>query len=135
MHAVHSGYKAHISELACVSASGYAIPPMIVFQRKTLTPPLTTNEVSGTIYGLSASGWMDRQLFREWFHRHFLQHVPSTRPLLLMLDGHSSHYSLEFIRKTTLEGVIVSCLPPHTTHVTQPLDVSAFHSLKIYWDN
>lgn len=135
VHVVNSGNKAHISVLACVSASGYAIPPMVVFQRKTLTPPLTTNEVPGTIYGLSSSGWMDRQLFQEWFHRHFLQHVPSTRPLLLMLDGHSSHYSLEFIREATLEGVIVFCLPPHTTHVAQPLDVSAFHSLKVYWDN
>ncbi|CAI7996987.1 Tigger transposable element-derived protein 6 [Geodia barretti] len=135
VHVVNSGNKAHISVLACVSASGYAIPPMVIFPRKTLTPHLTTQEVPGTIYGLSASGWMDRELFQEWFHRHFLQHVPSSRPLLLVLDGHSSHYSLEFIREATLEGVIVFCLPPHTTHITQPLDVSAFHSLKTYWDS
>ena len=25
-------------------------------------------------------------------------------------------------------------LPPHTTHVAQPLDVTCFHSLKMYWD-
>ena len=115
VHVVNSGNKAHISLLACVSASGYAIPPMVIFQQKTLTPHLTTQEVPGTIYGLSASGWMDRELFQEWFHRHFLQHVPSSRPLLLVLDGHSSHYSLEFIREATLEGVIVFCLPSHTT--------------------
>ena len=60
MHVVNSGNKAHISVLACVSASGYTIPPMIVFQRITLTPPLTANEVPGMIYGLSASGWMYR---------------------------------------------------------------------------
>ena len=99
VHVINSGNKTHISVLACVSASGYALPPMVVFQRKTLIPQLTTDEVSGTIYGLSASGWMDRELFQEWFHRHFLQHTPSTRPLPLILDGHSSHYSLEFIRE------------------------------------
>ena len=32
-------------------------------------------------------------------------------------------------------GVIVFCLPPHTTHLYQPLDVTCFHSLKTYWDN
>ena len=73
-------------------------------------------------------GW---RAIQEWFHRHFFQHTPSTRPLPLILDGHSSHYSLEFIREASLEGVI---LPPHSTHITQPLDVSAFHSLKTYWD-
>lgn len=108
---------------------------MVVFQRKTLVPQLTTGEVPGTIYGLSASGWMDRELFQEWFHHHFLQHVPASRPLLLLLDGHSSHYSLECIREASLEGVIIFCLPPHTTHITQPLDVSAFHALKVYWDS
>ena len=118
VHVVNSGNKTHISVLACVSASGYAIPPMVVFQRKTLIPQLTTGEVPGTIYGLSASGWMDRELFQEWFHRHFLQHVPASRPLLLLLDGHSSHYSLECIREASLEGVIIFCLPPHTTHIT-----------------
>ena len=65
MHVINSGNKAHISVLACSSASGYAIPPMVIFQRKTLTPQLTLNEVPGTIYGLSASGWVDRELFKS----------------------------------------------------------------------
>ena len=73
-------------------------------------------------------------MFQEWFHRHFLQYAPSARRLLLLLDRHSSHYSLEFIREATLEGVIVFCLPPHTTHITQPLNASVFHSLKVHWD-
>lgn len=135
VNVINSGNKSHISVLACVSASGFALPPMVIFQRKTLTPQLTMQEVPGTIYGLSSSGWMDRELFRDWFHRHFLQYVPASRPLLLIFDGHSSHYDLEFIREASLEGVVVFCLPPHTTHVAQPLDVSAFHSLKVYWDS
>jgi len=28
----------------------------------------------------------------------------------------------------------VFCLPPNTTHMCQPLDVTAFHCLKMYWD-
>ena len=106
---------------------------MIIFQRKNLTTQLTT-KVPGSIYGLSDSGWMDSELFGEWFHRHFLNYAPSARPLLLLLDGHSSHYNLEFIRQASSEGVVVFCLPPNTTHMCQPLDVTAFHCLKMYWD-
>ena len=76
---------------------------------------------------------MDGELFTDWFHRHFLFHAPSARPLLLLLDGHSSHYNLQFIKTAIENGVIVFCLPPNTTHACQPLDVTVFHSLKTYW--
>ena len=56
------------------------------------------------------------------------------RPLVLLLDGHLSHYCPEFIRLACEKGVIVFCLPPHLTHLLQPLDASCFHALKIYWD-
>ena len=53
--------------LACASASGYSIPPMVVFDRKHLQMDMTRNEVPGTFYRLSNSGWMDAELFEEWF--------------------------------------------------------------------
>ena len=59
--------KAQITVLACACAAGYAIPPFIIFDRKTLTPQLTKGEVPGTSYGLSSNGWIDRQLFTDWF--------------------------------------------------------------------
>ena len=31
-------------------------------------------------------------------------------------------------------GVIMFALPPHTTHIAQPLDVTSFHVLKTCWD-
>ena len=52
---------------------------------------------------------------------------------MLLLDGHSSHYEPDTIRLAAEEEVIILCLPPHTTHVSQPLDVSFFRPLKVYW--
>ena len=118
VHVVNSGKKEQVTVLACASASGYVLPPMIVYKRKNLTPQLRAEEVDGTAYGLSPSGWMDGELFHEWFQLHFLQYAPAVRPLLLLLDGHSSHYRLEFIREASTQGVIVFCLPPNTTHVS-----------------
>ena len=81
--------KVQISVLACSSAAGYALPPYVVFDRKTLNQELTRGEVPGTVYGLSSNGWMDTELFKYWFMDHFLKYVPSSRPLLLLMDGHS----------------------------------------------
>ncbi len=134
VNVITSGNKTNITVLGCVSASGYSLPPMVIFSRKNLTPELTRGEVPGTIYGLSSSGWIDTELFYHWFRRHFLEYAPSVRPLLLLLDGHSSHYGPEFIRLACENGVIVFCLPPHLTHLLQPLDATCFHSLKSYWD-
>ena len=132
-YAVTSGDRAQITVMACASASGYSIPPMVIFDRKHLQLEMTRGEVPGTFYGLSDSGWMNAELFHEWFLSHFLVHAPSCRPLLLLLDGHSSHYNLSTIRMAADEGVILFCLPPHTTHLLQPLDNGTFSSLKENW--
>ena len=79
-------------------------------------------EVPGTMYGLSDSGWINSELFDQWFLHHFLPHAPSARPLLLLLDGHSSQ-----------QQVVIVCLPPYTTHETQPLDKGPFGPLKLHW--
>ena len=97
--AVTSGNKRHISVLACCNAAGYVIPPLVIFARKGLNPQLTDGEVPGTMYGLSEKGWMDSDIFENWFTHHFLAHIPSTRPILLLLDGHSTHYNPAFIKK------------------------------------
>jgi len=31
----------------------------------------TQKEVAGAMYGLSDSGWMDMQLFKQWLIKHF----------------------------------------------------------------
>ena len=49
------------------------------------------------------------------------------------MDGHSSHFSPLFVNKTAEEQVIVFCLPPHSTHKTQPLDKGVFSPLKRAW--
>ena len=76
---------------------------------------------------------MDSVLFEQWFRNHFLVHAPPIRPLLLLLDGHISHYNPTFLTVAAEEGIIVFCLPPHTTHLLQPLDNGAFASLKVQW--
>ena len=62
-------------------------------------------------------------IFAKWFHFHYVKHAPSERPILLLLDGHSSHYSPKVI------SVILLCLALNITHLAQPLDVIPLKSL------
>ena len=106
---------------------------MVIFDRKSLKPEMTIGEVPSTFYGLSQSGWMDSELFEEWLKNHFLLYAPPARPLLLLLDGHSPHYQLELLQIAAAEGIIIFCLPPHATHILQPLDNGAFGAIKQHW--
>ena len=130
---VTTGDKSQVTVVGCVNAAGQSIPPMVIWDRKTLQPSMVKGELPGTIYGLSANGWIDRELFHVWFERHFLNYAPSCRPLLLLMDGHSSHYCPEVIRAAANEQVILFVLPPNTTHLSQPLDRSCFGPLKLEW--
>ena len=132
-HCTSSGTKVQITVVGCVNAAGQSLPPMIILDRKTLNPVLAEGEIPGTLYGLSSNGWMDGVLFEHWFSRHFLRYVPSSRPILLLLDGHSSHFSPRAVELAAKERVIIFTLPPNTTHLTQPLDKGIFGPLKQAW--
>ena len=54
---------------------------------------------------------------------------------MLLCDGHGSHFTPEAIARAAEKGVIVFCIPPNTTHVAQPLDVSLFGALKHHWSS
>ena len=68
--------------------------------------------------------------FLSWIKRVFLVYVAPQRPVILFIDGHKTHMTLDLIDITRSSGVILFCLPPHTTHALQPLDVAVFKSLK-----
>lgn len=128
-----SGTKSQITVIGCGSATGQVLPPFIIFAAKQINSLWTRDEVSGSRFAVSDSGWTDQELFFFWLQEHFLSNVVSHRPLLLLLDGHSSHFEPGTIEYAREKDVIIFCLPPHTTHECQPLDVSLFGALKAHW--
>ena len=50
--------------------------------------------------------------------------------MLLILDGHESHKSLAFQKICEENKIITLCMPPHSSHILQPLDVGCFAPLK-----
>ncbi|XP_071941055.1 uncharacterized protein [Antedon mediterranea] len=66
----------------------------------------------------------------------YLQHVITpTRcsvdhNILMILDNHKLHISIQCIDTAKENGVVLLTLPPHTSHRLQPLDVSWYGSFK-----
>ena len=109
---VTTGDKTQITILACVSATGFSMPPMVIWDRQSLSPELTIREVPGTIYGLSKKGWIDYELLDVWFNYHFYIMLQlQSQFYLRMLDGHSSHYCPDTIQLTAKHQVILFILP------------------------
>jgi hypothetical protein len=49
---------------------------------------------------------------------------------MLVLDRHESHESVEFQQFCKGHNIITLCLPPHSSYLTQLLDVGCFSVLK-----
>lgn len=54
---------------------------------------------------------------------------------LLLLDGHTSHFNWEFFGYCLDHKIIPFCLPAHSTHLLQPLDVGLFSPLQRRYSN
>ena len=126
VYAVTSASKQQITTLACINAAGSAIPPMHIFPGERFRSNPLEGAVHGAYLGRSPSGWMDSDLFYGWIEGHFTKNIPPARPVVLLLDGHSSHINLETAKYAKKEEILLYCLPPHTTHVLQPCDVGFF---------
>lgn len=119
--------------VVCVSASGTFIPPVAIFKRVRMHPSLLIGAMPGTIGITSKNGWIDTEIYVKVI-KHFIQCTrPSPdKPVLLIVDGHSSHKSLEAIEICRANGIISLTLPPHTTNRLQPLDLTVFGPFKTY---
>ena len=84
----------------------------------------------GTRYAVSSNSWMTTSAYIDWLRNMLLPSLPDERPILLILDGHSSHVSYEVRQLAISNGVHMLKLPPHLTNLLQPLDVGVFKSMK-----
>ena len=59
----------------------------------------------------------------------------SAAPILILYDGHKSHISLTLTECAKQYNVVLFVLPPHTSHITQPLDVAVFGPFKSMYNS
>ena len=126
--------KQAFSVMFCGSACGVHLPPMVVYKAKHVYKGWTQGGVEGTVYGATESGWFNMSAFEDWFFKIFLPHVVGVGgPKLLIGDNLSSHLSPEVVASCSEHNIRFVTIPPNSTHICQPLDVSVFRPLKRLW--
>jgi len=119
-----------------ISGNRHVLPPMVILPGVLHLEDWTTKTEleDDVLLAVSESGYSNDLLCLEWL-KHFerfsaLRQVGVYR--LLLLDGYGSHCTRDFISFCNQQNIIPFCLPPHTTHLIQPLDVVVFQPLKHY---
>ena len=125
-----TGTSEHITLLCCASAAGLPHPPMIIYSKCFPGGQYRFEGPDDALYAKSESGWIDSELFLAWLKKNFLKFAVPQRPIMLLTDGHKTHMTIDAIDLCHSNDVVLFCLPPHTTHALQPLDVAVFKSLK-----
>jgi hypothetical protein len=114
-----------------VGATGKAIPPFLIFAGKVLISNWFTPDIPRDwVIQVSPNGWTNNNLALAWLE-HFDSHAkPVGTHRLLIIDGHESHCSVDFQDRCKEKNIITLCMPPHSSHLLQPLDVACFSPLK-----
>ena len=110
------------------------IPPLVIFKGENMqTAWIPKNVNHDWSWTSNTKGWTCDAIGDNWI-RHCFE--PATREKangavrLLVADGHGSHVTAPFIRFCMDNNILVLLLPPHSSHLTQPLDVGIFSTLK-----
>jgi hypothetical protein len=132
--AIQPGNREWATAIASINALGWAIPPFIILKaRHHLSSWYKDGEIPPDwVIGVSDNGWTTNELGLAWL-KHFDAYT-KTRTIglvrLLILDGHESHNSTEFNKYCKDNKIVTLCMPPHSSHLLQPLDVGCFAPLK-----
>ncbi len=124
-----------VTVTCAVNALGNHIPPYFVFPRVHVQDNwlLVAPPGSAASGHPKASGWMTTDNFIQYM-KHFVNYAkPSeAKPILLLLDNHHSHISLEAIEYAKANHITLLSFPPHCSHELQPLDKSVNGPFKTY---
>ncbi|KYN36612.1 hypothetical protein ALC56_09037, partial [Trachymyrmex septentrionalis] len=122
-----------ITMAVTISAIGNMVPPFFIFPRAHYKDYFTQKGPLRSAGDINPLGWMKEEHFIKYC-QHFVRHVrPSKeKPVLLLVDNHESHLSIEALDYLKENGIIVLSFPYHCSHKLQPLDRSVYEPLKNY---
>jgi len=133
------GNREMITVVEAISGEGIVQPPLVIYKGaghyKGWYQSLKNPEVDCDQWKFTYSkkGWTSHMLGMEWI-KHFHEVTKSTvmggEWRLLIVDGHGSHITVEFVEFCLSVNIVAYCLPAHSTHLLQPLDVGLFSPLQ-----
>ncbi len=130
---IQPGDREWVTAIEGCSSTGYVLPAFLVLSGKVHQAAWYRLYPSTWTIAVSESGWTSDEIALKWI-QHFETHTKTrTKGVyrLLILDGHHSHCTPEFDQYCRDHNIATLCMPPHTSHLLQPLDVGCFGPLKL----
>ena len=128
------GNREWVASIEAVNSTGWALPSYVIFKATKYSQEGWFESLPcGWKINISDNGWTTDKIGMDWLINHFIPYTSGRtmgRYRILILDGHGSHLTAEFDRICTENNIIPICMPPHSSHLLQPLDVSCFSVLK-----
>ncbi|KAJ6243672.1 hypothetical protein M0813_22111 [Anaeramoeba flamelloides] len=130
----------HLTAVVCISNDGSSLPSLMIDRKKTTEQELISQRYLHQLnFTYSKSGYINSKIFFMWIKFIFYKWVEERKKelnlecrSLLILDNHSSHIDEESLNFCTDNQIDYLHLPPNSTNLYQPLDVSIFKGLKSY---
>jgi hypothetical protein len=134
---LQDGNRSWMTLLACVCGDGSALPPSLLYESANSTIQSSWVEeikpgVHSVFVSSTRSGWTNNEAGLAWLEQIFNRFTKTKarrKYPLLILDGHGSHVTMNFINYCDKNKILLAILPPHSTHTLQPLDVMMFKPL------
>lgn len=135
------GRQEWVTCIECICQDGSSLSPTIIFKGvKVLDKwiPHNTEGAAEVSWKATENGWISNDRAVQWLREKF---EPQTRAKanggrrLIICDGHDSHISAQFIAYCMHYKIEIILLPPHSSHLLQPLDVAVFGPLKTQISN
>lgn len=122
----------HIGIMHIGNAAGETLPPVVVFKGKFFRKEHVQGLPADSLVGMQENGHFIGMQFKQVL-QHIVAHAVQARPLLFIVDGASSHISVDSVLWAQEQGLHILCLPANMTHRLQVADVSLFGPFKRYW--
>ncbi|KZL88191.1 transposase [Colletotrichum incanum] len=125
------GSRAWVSIIECISAEGIPLYPLVIYKGKTVQQqwfPLDLSPYDGWEFTATENGWTTDETAVTWLKRVFLpQTAPSqsSQARLLILDGHGSHTTTEFMWQCYINNVYLQSSAQSSQPIERSLDTSA----------
>ena len=130
--ALTSGEKGElVTVVYSINAAGNVLSPLFIFPRVKYHDHFIRGAPAGSIGKAIKTGWINENIFAEYI-QHVIRHTKCSpeHKILLLLDNHESHISLQTIDLAKENGIVLFTIPPHASHQLQPLDCAVYGQFK-----
>jgi hypothetical protein len=126
-----------VTALATICADGLTLPSGIIFPAAgTAVQASWVHDIDPEKHSICfttlLNRWANNDLGVTWLEQvsdRYTKAKARRRWRLLIIDGHGSHITKDFINYCDGHKILLLIFPPHATHTLQPLDVVCFKSL------